>query len=159
MSGARGKGRGPAPPEELKYKRVDTMAEFVKKSGELHRKKEETRNAVSGLTSVIELKKQRIVQLNAEIAADKVGLEEYGPKTIIAHQQRQEECKRIIKECEEWCEFFDAAIGPFEKQYHDSQEGVRTSYEYAMGKYKESIDTLIREFGYNPAFKRWHDQL
>ncbi|KAJ1640257.1 hypothetical protein T492DRAFT_930862 [Pavlovales sp. CCMP2436] len=115
--------------------------------------------AISGLTSVIELKKQRIAQLNHEIEADIKGLEEYGPLTIVAHQQRQEECRRIIKECEEWNEFFDEAIGPFEKSYHDSQDAVRVKYDEAMVRYKASIQTLIREFGYNPAFKRWHDQL
>lgn len=145
--------------QNQKYKRVDTMAEMVKKTGELHKKHGQTSIAVSGLTGVVELKKQRINQLNHEIEADKRGLEEYGPLTIKVHQDRQEECRRIIKDLEEWCEFFDGAIGPFEKSYHDSQEAVRVKYDEAMGKYKESIDTLIREFGYNPAFKRWHDQL
>ncbi|KAG8464098.1 hypothetical protein KFE25_000266 [Diacronema lutheri] len=146
-------------PEQFKYKRVDTMSELMKKSAEMHRKKGEAADAISGLTSVIELKKQRIAQLNDEIAADKLGLEEYGPQTIVAHQERQERCRKIIKECEEWCEFFDGAIGPFEKAYHDSQDAVRVKYDEAMKKYRESIQTLIREFGYNPAFKRWHDQL
>lgn len=152
-------GKGPAPPDEFKYKRVDTMAEFAKKSAEWTRKKADAGDAISGITGVIELKKQRIAQLNHEIAADKLGLEEFGPATIEAHRSRQEDCRRIIKECEEWCEFFDGAIGPFEKTYHDSQEAVRAKYNHAIVKYKESIQTLIREFGYNPAFKRWHDSL
>jgi uncharacterized small protein (DUF1192 family) len=153
------RGKGPTAPEAFKYKRVDTMSEFIKKSAAMHKMKDDTANAISGLTSVIELKKQRIAQLNQEIEADKLGLEEFGPQTIVAWQQRQEACRRIIKECEEWCEFFDHAIGPFEKSYHDSQDAVRVKYDHAMSKYKESIQTLIREFGYNPAYRRWHDQL
>eukprot|EP00306_Pavlova_sp_CCMP459_P005337 CAMPEP_0185157134 /NCGR_PEP_ID=MMETSP1139-20130426/1572_1 /TAXON_ID=298111 /ORGANISM="Pavlova sp., Strain CCMP459" /LENGTH=264 /DNA_ID=CAMNT_0027722191 /DNA_START=15 /DNA_END=807 /DNA_ORIENTATION=+ len=129
------------------------MAEFVKKSAEFKKKTDETTAVITQLTSVIELKKNRIAQLNAEIEADKLGLEAYGPKTIVAHRQRQEVCRGIIKECEEWIEFFDGAIGPFEKQYHDSQDAVRVKYDEAMLTYKKSIETLIREFGYNPAFK------
>lgn len=152
-------GKVPAPPDEFKYKRVDTMAEFTKKSAEWTRKKADAGIAISGLTSVIELKKRRIAQLNDEIAADELGLETFGPLTIVAHQQRQQRCREIIAECEEWCAFFDSRIGPFEKAYHDSQNAVRVKYDEAMAKYKESIQTLIKEFGYNPAFKRWHDQL
>lgn len=135
------------------------MSEFVRKSAEMHKKNEDCRIAVSGLTSVIELKKQRIAELNGEILADKQGLEEYGQQTVDHLRGRREECLRIIKECEEWCKDFDAAIGPFEKQYRESQLQVKSKFDFAMTKYRESIQTLIREFGYHPAFRRWHDSL
>ena len=48
--------------------------------------------------------------------------------------------------------------GPFEAKYEDSKAVVKESYDFAKIKYKESMQKLIDDFGYHPAFKRWFDE-
>eukprot|EP00965_Chrysotila_dentata_P093599 3092798-Pleurochrysis_carterae.AAC.1 len=44
--------------------------------------------------------------------------------------------------------------GPFEDKYETSKAAVKTSYDYAKSKYKESLQKLIDDFGFHPTFKR-----
>lgn len=63
-----------------------------------------------------------------------------------------------MKEHDAWCDNFDNLIGPFEAQYDACKASVKESYDLAKGKYKESLQKLVDDFGYHPAFKRWFDE-
>ena len=39
-----------------------------------------------------------------------------------------------------------------------SKAEVAKSYEFAKGKYHESLQKLVDDFGFHPAFKRWFDE-
>ena len=39
-----------------------------------------------------------------------------------------------------------------------AQAEVKVSFDFAKGKYKESLQQLIDDFGFHPAFKRWFDE-
>ena len=49
-------------------------------------------------------------------------------------------------------------IGPFEQKYEDCKAEVKVSFDHAKSKYKESLQKLIDDFGFHPAFKRWFDE-
>ena len=40
----------------------------------------------------------------------------------------------------------------------NAQAEVKVSFDFAKGKYKESLQQLIDDFGFHPAFKRWFDE-
>ena len=39
-----------------------------------------------------------------------------------------------------------------------TQAEVKVSFDFAKTKYKDSLQTLIDDFGFHPAFKRWFDE-
>jgi len=51
-----------------------------------------------------------------------------------------------------------ARTGPFEAKYEESKAVVKESYDFAKVKYRESLQKLITDFGFHPAFKRWFDE-
>ena len=51
-----------------------------------------------------------------------------------------------------------AAAGPFEQKYEDCKAEVKVSFDHAKSKYKESLQKLIDDFGFNPTYKRWFDE-
>lgn len=59
---------------------------------------------------------------------------------------------------QEWCETFDRLIGPFEAKYEECKSEVKVSFDHAKRKYHESLQKLIDDFGFHPAFKRWFDE-
>ena len=66
--------------------------------------------------------------------------------------------RKTITKHEEWCATFERLIGPFEAKYEESKAEVAKSYEFAKGKYHESLQKLVDDFGFHPAFKRWFDE-
>ena len=48
--------------------------------------------------------------------------------------------------------------GPFEQKYEDCKAEVKVSFDHAKQKYKESLQQLIDNFGFNPTYKRWFDE-
>ena len=49
-------------------------------------------------------------------------------------------------------------IGPFEAKYEECKAEVKVSFDKAKTKYHESLQKLIDDFGFHPAFKRWFDE-
>ena len=58
---------------------------------------------------------------------------------------------------QDWCETFDRLIGPFEAKYEECKAEVKVHFDNAKRKYDESLQKLIDDFGFHPAFKRWFD--
>ena len=82
--------------------------------------------------------------------------QEYDDQCKLLLAQKRDIMKKI-KEHDDWCNNFDQLIGPFEAQYDACKATVKESYDFAKGKYKDSLQKLIDDFGYHPAFKRWFD--
>lgn len=102
-------------------------------------------------------KELRLKQLEKEIQALADGVHEYKAQIDLLQGEKQSLEKRIAKN-QEWCDTFDSSIGPFEDKYETSKAAVKTSYDYAKSKYKESLQKLIDDFGFHPTFKRWFDE-
>ena len=110
----------------------------------------------STVASAIVHKQIELADLEREIRAIRDGITEYDAN--IKLQSRQIAFVQAkADEHIEWLETFKRLIGPFEQKYEDSKTFVASSFDYAKGKYKESLQTLIDEFGFHPTFKRWFD--
>jgi len=118
---------------------------------------DKTKRMYSGVTGTIIHKELELKQLESEIKALTDGVQEYQDQMDLLNKQRVVLEKRAKQE-QDWCDTFDSSIGPFEEKYEESKAMVRTSYEYAKGKYKESLQKLIDDFGFHPTFKRWFDE-
>merc|ERR1711998_679297 len=115
------------------------------------------RNNSSVISGVIEHKKQEIANLDKEIVADREGVKEYQDKIDLL-QQRKNDLLKQIEQDKVFCAHFDENIGPFEREYYKCQDQVREKYDCAKVAYKDSLQLLIKEFGFHPAYKRWHDE-
>ena len=71
---------------------------------------------------------------------------------------RKKDLGKILKVEQAWCDNFNQLIGPFEAKYEVSKAEVKVSYDHAKTKYKESLQKLVDDFGFHPAFKRWFDE-
>ena len=118
---------------------------------------EEQALIVSGLTGNVMHKELRLADLEKEIKAIKDGVDEYQAQVDLLRDAQKDHRKTIAKH-EEWCATFERLIGPFEAKYEESKAEVAKSYEFAKGKYHESLQKLVDDFGFHPAFKRWFDE-
>ena len=126
------------------------------------RRKKELANAknvrlCSEAGGVIRKKDLELKDLNTEIRAVADGVREYEDNMKLLRQERVG-LEKKIKEHQEWCDTFNKSIGPFEEKYEQSLKVVKESYDFAKMKYEASLQRLIDDFGFHPAFKRWFDE-
>jgi len=120
-------------------------------------KNEATRRLYSGVTGAIVHKELELKRLETEIKELKAGVQEYGDQMDLLNKQKAT-LEKKVKVAQDWMDAFDGSIGPFEAKYEESKATVKVSYDYAKGKYKASLQKLIDDFGFHPAFKRWFDE-
>ena len=113
--------------------------------------------SVSALSGGVMHKHLELAALEKEIKALEEGVQEYQDQVDLFEEKKHDIEKKIAPD-RTWCETFDQMIGPFEQKYEDCKAEVKVSFDYAKTKYAESLQKLIDDFGFNPAFKRWFDE-
>lgn len=125
-------------------------------SRERHRKElanEDQRLQVSGLSGAVLHKQMQYTDIMREIKILEEGVQEYQDQIDLLNEQKKDIQKQIVPH-ETWCATFRTLIGPFEAKYEECKAEVKVSFDYAKNKYHESLQKLIDDFGFHPAFKR-----
>lgn len=120
-------------------------------------KNEDTARQVSGLSGAVLHKIHELKEIQREIKLLEEGVEEYGNQINLLEERKKDINKGMVKS-QEWCARFDQLIGPFEAKYEECKAEVKVSFDHAKSKYHESLQKLIEDFGFHPAFKRWFDE-
>ena len=118
---------------------------------------EHQRHIMSGASGAVLHKILELKDLEHEIKALEDGVQEYQDQVDLM-EDRKSDLRKIVTREQEWCDNFNRLIGPFEAKYEESKAEVKVSYDHAKTKYKESLQKLIDDFGFHPAFKRWFDE-
>ena len=115
------------------------------------------RNIMSGASGAVLHKILELQTLEHEIKALTDGVQEYQDQ-IDLMEDRKNDLRKIRVREQEWVDNFNSLIGPFEAKYEESKAEVKVSYDRAKVCYKDSLQKLIDDFGFHPAFKRWFDE-
>jgi len=118
---------------------------------------EKQRHAMSGASGAVLHKILELKNLEADLKAISEGVQEYQDQVDLMNDRKQD-LGKIAKVEQAWCDNFNKLIGPFEAKYEESKAEVKVSFDFAKTKYKDSLQTLIDDFGFHPAFKRWFDE-
>ena len=108
---------------------------------------------VSGLTGAVLHKMLELKKVENEIKILEEGVQEYQDQ-IDLMEERKRDIRKAMVEKDAWCKTFDRLIGPFEAKYEECKAEVKVSFDHAKGKYHQSLQKLIDDFGFHPAFKR-----
>ena len=92
--------------------------------------------------------------LMKDIATLEEGVQEYQDRIDLLEEKKLDIQKSMVRD-EEWCGRFRVLIGPFEAKYEECKAEVKVSFDHAKTKYHESLQKLIDDFGFHPAFKRY----
>ena len=123
---------------------------------EADRRKTELNMTTANVGSLIETLEVRLAALEAEIRADKEGVEDFG-NDIARLEKKKALLARDSAQQREWCSQFDEQIGPFEARYSVLKTSIGGLYDEAKSKHARGLQLLIDKFDYHPAFKRWSD--
>ena len=118
---------------------------------------EAQKRAVGGLSGGVLHKQLELSEMQREIKIIKEGIQEYQDQMDLQAERRSDLVKAKAPHIE-WCSRFDVLIGPFEAKYEECKAEVKVSFDKAKTKYHESLQKLIDDFGFHPAFKRWFDE-
>jgi len=118
---------------------------------------EDQRLQVSGLVGAVLHKDLELSAIQKEIKVLEEGVQEYQDQVNLLLEKRHDIEKSMVTD-QEWCAKFRVLIGPFEAKYEECKAEVKVSFDYAKNKYHESLQKLIDDFGFHPAFKRWFDE-
>ena len=119
---------------------------------------ESQQRQVSALSGGVLHKQLELTDIEREIKILEQGVQEYQDQINLLDEQKVDISKKIAPELT-WCNTFDRLIGPFEQKYEECKAEVKVSFDHAKTKYQESLQKLIDDFGFHPAFKRWFDEL
>ena len=117
---------------------------------------ESQKRSVSGLSGGVLEKELTLKEMEKEMKLLEEGVQEYQDQIDLLNERKHDIEKSQIEDVA-WCKVFDRLIGPFEAKYEDCKAEVKESFDKAKTKYHESLQKLIDDFGYHPAFKRWFD--
>lgn len=109
---------------------------------------------VSGLVGKVLHKDLELQDLQKEIGILEEGVQEYQDQIDLLLDKKNDIRKGMVKD-EAWCAKFRTLIGPFEAKYEECKAEVKVSFDHAKGKYHESLQKLVDDFGFHPAFKRY----
>lgn len=123
---------------------------------EADRRKAELNMTTANVGSMIASLEQRLAALEAEIRADKEGVEAFGAD-LGRLEKRKAELERENASADEFCRQFDAQIGPFESRYAVLRTSIGGLYDEAKSKHAAGLQLLVDKFRYHPAFRRWSD--
>jgi len=112
---------------------------------------------VSGLTGAVLHKMLELKAVEKDIKDLEQGVQEYQDQIDLCNE-RKHDIEVSMRRNKDWCATFDRLIGPFEAKYEECKAEVKVSFDYAKGKYHESLQKLIKDFGFNPTYKRWFDE-
>ena len=111
------------------------------------------KRSVSGISGGVLHKQLELDAMNREIKILKEGIQEYQDQIDLQNDRKNDLQKGKVSHIE-WCDRFDLLIGPFEQKYEECKSEVKVSFDHAKTKYQESLQKLIDDFGFHPAFKR-----
>ena len=114
---------------------------------------EDQKLQVAGLVGTVLHKDLELRALMKDIALLEDGVQEYQDQIDLLNEKKGDIQKSMIKD-EAWCAKFRQLIGPFEAKYEECKAEVKVSFDHAKTKYHESLQKLIDDFGFHPAFKR-----
>ena len=114
---------------------------------------EDQKLKVAGLVGTVLHKDLQLQDLQREIAILEEGVQEYQDQIDLLLDKKNDIQKGMVKD-EAWCAKFRTLIGPFEAKYEECKAEVKVSFDHAKGKYHESLQKLVDDFGFHPAFKR-----
>lgn len=109
---------------------------------------------VAGLVGTVLHKDLELQALMKDIATLEEGVQEYQDRIDLLEEKKLDIQKSMVRD-EEWCGRFRVLIGPFEAKYEECKAEVKVSFDHAKTKYHESLQKLIDDFGFHPAFKRY----
>ena len=115
---------------------------------------EDQRLQVSGLVGAVLHKDMELAALQKEIKILEEGVQEYEDQVNLLLEKKNDIQKSMVTD-EKWCATFRTLIGPFEAKYEECKAEVKVSFDHAKNKYHESLQKLIDDFGFHPAFKRY----
>ena len=126
------------------------------------RREKEMQNAAnarmfSEVTGSVVKKSLTLKDTRNELADLNEGWQKYEDQIKLLQSKTRDHEREIAKH-EEFMRNFDEMIGPFEAKYEECKATVKVSYDFAKVKYKESLQKLIDNFGFNPCYKRWFDE-
>eukprot|EP00163_Fabomonas_tropica_P014462 TRINITY_DN2632_c0_g1_i2.p1 TRINITY_DN2632_c0_g1~~TRINITY_DN2632_c0_g1_i2.p1 ORF type:complete len:146 (-),score=18.75 TRINITY_DN2632_c0_g1_i2:57-494(-) len=112
----------------------------------------------STISAKIEHLKREINELDAEIRHDREGTRSYdGDVQLLLNEKAQH--MRKIAENKKYMEEFKNDIGPMEDKYNSAVEEINRLHKEAKRSHREAMKFLVEKMNYNPAFKRWNDEL
>jgi hypothetical protein len=114
---------------------------------------EKQRREVSGLSGEVLHKQMELSSVLKEIKTLEEGVQEYQDRIDLLTERKNDIKKGQVQD-RAWCATFDEMIGPFEAKYEECKAEVKVSFDHAKTKYHESLQKLIDDFGFHPAFKR-----
>ena len=123
---------------------------------EADRRKAALNMTTATVGSLIDTLEVRLAALEAEIKADKEGVDDFGADI----ERLEKEKAALLRDSEQqraWCADFDKQIGPFDARYSVLKTSIGGLYDEAKAKHASGLQLLIDKFNYHPAFKRWSD--
>ena len=118
---------------------------------------ENQKRSVSGLSGGVLHKQLELTEMLKEIKILEEGVQEYQDRMNLLYENKHDIEKSLVQDAA-WCKTFDRLIGPFGAKYEECKAEVKVSFDHAKTKYQESLQKLIDDFGFHPAFKRWFDE-
>ncbi|KAL0210830.1 hypothetical protein P9112_009128 [Eukaryota sp. TZLM1-RC] len=115
------------------------------------------RNNTSCIGSNLDYMQRRLRELDSDISLLSSGIADRKSQIgLLQGQKRQVE--RRIKQKKEWVERFERHIRPLEEKYDDMVSNLRQQQVDLVDKYRESLDLLMEQFDFFPAYKRPQDE-
>lgn len=101
---------------------------------------------------------QQLKDIDNELKEDLKGKKEYDDYVGQLNRKKEELQKRIDAN-KTWIDNFekDQGSGAFEAQYRQLLDKIQNIYNGAKEFHEKGIETLIKEFNYHIAYKRWND--
>ena len=118
---------------------------------------ESQKRSVGALSGGVLHKQLELADLERDIKIIEEGVQEYQDQINLL-EERKHDIQKGLVDHHAWCKKFDVLIGPFEQKYEECKAEVKVSFDHAKTKYHESLQKLIDDFGFHPAFKRWFDE-
>lgn len=110
---------------------------------------ESQKRSVSGLSGGVLHKQLELAALEREIKIVEEGVQEYQDQIDLQKELKHDVEKAMANDVD-WCQRYEALIGPFEVKYEECKAEVKVSFDYAKNKYLESLQKLIDDFGFHP---------
>lgn len=145
-------------PSYIKDPGTDAKIAMQHKRREKERQNEANARLFSEVTGSVVKKSLILKETNHELEALRQGWQSYEDQIKLLEDKKKDHLREIEKH-QAFMTEFDEMIGPFEAKYEECKRTVKESYDFAKLKYKESLQNLIDNFGFNPCYKRWFDEI
>ena len=144
-------------PNYIKDPMLDSKIAMQHARREKERKNAANARIFSEVTGSVVKKSLLLKDTKHQLQALNEGFTSYQDQIDLLEEKKKDYLREVQKH-EAFMKDFEEMIGPFQAKYEECKKTVKGSYDFAKGKYKQSLQMLIDNFGFNPAYKRWFDE-